>query len=37
MNKKELEKFLYYLLDKVDSVYYKEVEQAIKEFLKEVK
>lgn len=35
MNKKELEKFLMYLEDKVQECYKKEVSFAIKEFLKE--
>lgn len=37
MLKKELEKFLYYLEDKVQDCYKKEVSIAIKEFLKELK
>ena len=34
VNKKELEKFLNYLQDKVEDCYKKETEIAIKEFLK---
>lgn len=35
MQKQELEKFLYYMLDKVEECYKKEVENAVKEFLRE--
>lgn len=35
MTKEGLEKFLYYMLDKVDDCCKKEVELAVKEFLKE--
>lgn len=34
MESKELEKFLYYILDKVEDCYKKEVEVAIKDFLR---
>ncbi len=37
VNKKELEKFLEYLNDKVEDCYRKETTQAIKDFLKNVK
>ena len=33
MNKEELINFLYYLLDKIDPVYLKEVEISIKNFI----
>ena len=36
-NKGDLEKFLNYLQDKVEYCYKKETEQAIKEFLKDIK
>lgn len=35
MEKQKLENFLYYMLDKIDDCYKKEVEAAVKEFLKE--
>jgi hypothetical protein len=35
VDKKELEKFLEYVLDKVEDCYRKEVKQAITEFLQE--
>jgi len=35
MEKQKLENFLYYMLDKIDDCYKKEVEAAAKEFLKE--
>lgn len=37
VEKKELENFLYYLEDKTENCYKKEVQQAIKDFLKNVK
>lgn len=37
MDKKELERFLNYLNDKVEDCYKKETETAIKEFLKKIK
>ena len=37
IDKKELEKFLDYVLDKVEDCYKKEVQTAIKDFLKENK
>lgn len=37
VSKKELEKFLNHLQDKVEDCYKKETEQAIKEFLKDIK
>lgn len=37
LSKKELEKFLNYLQDKIEDCYKKETSMAIKEFLKEVK
>lgn len=37
VSKIELEKFLNYLQDKVQDCYKKETEQAIKEFLKDIK
>lgn len=37
IDKKELEKFFDYLLDKVEDCYKKEVQSAIKDFLKENK
>lgn len=37
IDKKELEKFLDYVLDKVEDCYKKEVQSAIKDFLKENK
>lgn len=38
MNKKrDLENFLNYMLDKVENCYKKEVELAVKDFLKQVK
>ena len=37
IDKKELESFLYYLNDKVESCYKEETEQAIKEFLRQYK
>ena len=37
IKKQELEKFLNYLSDKVQDCYKKEVEQSIKEFLKDLK
>lgn len=35
MDKKELENFLYYMLDKVQDVYKEEVKTAIERFLQE--
>lgn len=35
MNKKELENFFNYVLDKVEDCYKKEVEQAMKDFIKD--
>ncbi len=37
INYEELKRFLDYLQDKVDQAYKKETEQAIKEYLKEIK
>ena len=37
VSKKELEKFLNHLQDKVQDCYKKETDQAIKEFLKNIK
>ena len=37
INKKELEKFLEYLQDKVEDCYKKETQSAIKEFLNGIK
>lgn len=37
VDKKELENFLYYLEDKAENCYKKEVHQAIKDFLKNAK
>ena len=37
VSKKELEKFLNYLQDKVEGCYKKETDQAIKDFLKDIK
>lgn len=37
VSKKELEKFLNYLQDKVEDCYKKETAQAIKDFLKDIK
>ena len=37
VSKKELEKFLNYLQDKVEDCYKKETDQAIKDFLKDIK
>lgn len=37
IDKKDLEKFLNYISDKVQDCYKKEVEQSIKEFLKNLK
>lgn len=37
MTKKDLERFLFYLEDKVEDCYKKEVSIAIKDFLKEFK
>lgn len=34
MEKEKLEKFLYYMLDKIEDCYKKEVEASVKEFLK---
>lgn len=35
VEKRKLENFLYYMLDKVEDCYKKEVEASVKEFLKE--
>lgn len=32
MNKQDIINFLYYLLDKIDIIYYKEVEKSIERF-----
>ena len=36
MNKQEIINFLYYLLDKIDPVYFKEVEKSIDRFINDL-
>lgn len=36
MSKEYIINYLYYLLDKIDIVYYKEVEKSIKQFIDEL-
>ena len=36
MNKEDIINFLYYLLDKIDKVYLKEVEKSIKRFINDL-